>query len=40
VNADATISWIVEYSGDAKNEGAVSACTDEQVVLDFTPLGS
>jgi len=40
VSADATISWIVGYSGDAKNEAAVSACTDEQVVLDFTPLGS
>jgi hypothetical protein len=40
VSEDATISWIVEYSGDAKNEPAVSACTDEQVVLDFTPLGS
>ncbi|HEU4425823.1 MAG TPA: hypothetical protein VFR67_25070 [Pilimelia sp.] len=39
VSTDATISWIVEYSGDAKNESATSACTDEQVVLDFTPLG-
>ncbi|HEX8629064.1 MAG TPA: Ig-like domain-containing protein [Catenuloplanes sp.] len=38
VSADASISWLVEYSGDAKNEAAVSACTDEQVVMNFTPL--
>lgn len=39
VDSDASISWLVDYTGDAKNEGAVSACTDEQVVMDFTPLG-
>lgn len=38
VSADSSISWIVGYSGDARNEAAVSACTDEQVVMDFTPL--
>jgi hypothetical protein len=38
VMADATLSWIVAYSGDAKNEAATSACSDEQIVMDFTPL--
>lgn len=38
VTADATLSWIVTYSGDAKNEAATSACSDEQIVMDFTPL--
>jgi hypothetical protein len=38
VTADATLSWIVSYSGDANNEAATSACTDEQIVMDFTPL--
>ncbi|GLH96062.1 hypothetical protein Pa4123_13350 [Phytohabitans aurantiacus] len=40
VTADATISWVVEYSGDANNEAASSGCTQEQVVMDFTPLNS
>ncbi|GAA0804808.1 hypothetical protein Sya03_24280 [Spirilliplanes yamanashiensis] len=40
VSTDGTVSWIVTYSGDDRNEGAVSACGDEQVTLDFTPLGS
>ena len=38
VTADATLSWVVAYSGDAKNEAATSACSDEQIVMDFTPL--
>jgi hypothetical protein len=40
VSSDGTISWIVTYSGDDRNEGGTSQCTDEQVKLDFTPLGS
>ena len=40
VSSDATISWIVTYSGDDRNESVTSKCTDEQVKLDFTPLGS
>jgi hypothetical protein len=40
VSSDATISWIVSYGGDDRNEGATSKCSDEQVKLDFTPLGS
>jgi hypothetical protein len=40
VSSDATISWIVSYSGDDRNEGGTSKCSDEQVKLDFTPLGS
>ena len=39
VSTDGTVSWIVTYSGDDRNEGAVSKCGDEQVKLDFTPLG-
>ncbi len=38
VTADAVLSWIVAYSGDARNEAAMSACSDEQIVMDFTPL--
>jgi hypothetical protein len=38
VTADQTVSWIVDYSGDANNEAASSDCSDEQVVMDFTPL--
>lgn len=40
VDYDATISWVVTYGGDDRNEAATSKCTDEQVKLDFTPLGS
>jgi hypothetical protein len=40
VSSDATIGWIVQYSGDARNEAATSACSEEQVRLDFTPIGS
>jgi len=38
VQADAIVSWIVTYSGDANNQGATSGCTDEQADIDFTPL--
>jgi hypothetical protein len=30
VTTDATISWIVDYSGDAKNDAMSSACSEEQ----------
>ena len=40
VTGDRTISWIVTYSGDASNQATSSGCTDEQVVMDFTPLSS
>jgi hypothetical protein len=29
ISADASIAWLVGYSGDANNEAATSACTDE-----------
>jgi len=38
VTADAALSWVVTYSGDARNEAATSACSDEQILMDFTPL--
>lgn len=38
VSADTVISWIVEYSGDAKNAAATSGCAAEQADVDFTPL--
>ncbi|MEV4641866.1 hypothetical protein AB0J80_31425 [Actinoplanes sp. NPDC049548] len=40
VSSDTTIGWIVQYSGDARNEAAASACSDEQVKLDFTPIAT
>jgi hypothetical protein len=40
VSTDGTISWVVTYGGDDRNEAATSKCSDEQVKLDFTPLGS
>ena len=38
VSADTVISWIVAYSGDAKNAAATSGCSAEQADVDFTPL--
>jgi hypothetical protein len=35
VTADTSLSWLVEYGGDANNEPATSACADEQIVIDF-----
>jgi hypothetical protein len=39
IDADGTYSWKVTYtSGDDSNNGALSACDAEQLVIDFTPL--
>ena len=39
VTTDGTYSWEVSYDGDGSNEGAFSACDQEQTTIDITPLG-
>ncbi|MDH3307744.1 MAG: hypothetical protein OEO77_09540, partial [Acidimicrobiia bacterium] len=38
ITADGTYSWLVTYTGDANNAGAISTCDQEQMTIDFTPF--
>ncbi|MDH5505028.1 MAG: hypothetical protein OEY98_13515, partial [Acidimicrobiia bacterium] len=38
ITADGTYSWLVTYTGDDNNAGAISTCDEEQMTIDFTPF--